>query len=82
MALLEWNKTSDTNAASRTRELQETMKRMTNEGGIRDWGQWNNLKRQLDLAYKKEELFWSQKARIQWLSEGNKNSKFFHANVI
>ena len=37
------------------------------------------LQQKLDEMYAEEEAFWRQRSRIQWLHEGDKNSKFFHA---
>ncbi|XP_071918969.1 uncharacterized protein [Coffea arabica] len=44
-------------------------------------GRLSALKRQLTEAYKKEEAYWGQKARVQWLKERDRNTKYFHTVV-
>lgn len=57
----------------------ETMKEL---GGNRDWEKLAELKLNLEQAYKEEEVFWSQKARVHWLQEGDKNTQIFHATTV
>lgn len=39
------------------------------------------LKTQLDTILKQEEMLWKQRARVQWLLDGDCNTKFFHIRV-
>jgi hypothetical protein len=42
----------------------------------------SELKRKLEERHKQEEILWRQKSWVQWLNEGEKNTKFFHRSMI
>ena len=37
---------------------------------------------QLEARENQESLYWKQKARVKWMKEGERSTKFFHNSVI
>lgn len=40
------------------------------------------LMAELDQILEQEEQYWRQKARYQWITQGERNTRFFHASVV
>ena len=41
----------------------------------------NSLRREINNLLDDEELYWGQRSKAHWLREGDKNTKFFHAQA-
>ncbi|XP_071921851.1 uncharacterized protein [Coffea arabica] len=81
VALLKWKNNFTGNSLLKINQVKQQIKEIkeSKESGVKD--KISELKIQLKEAYTEEEQFWAQKARIDWLREGDKNTKFFHACV-
>lgn len=41
----------------------------------------NRVRREINDFLDDEEIYWGQRAKAHWLKEGDKNTKFFHAQA-
>ncbi|GER37118.1 RNA-directed DNA polymerase (reversetranscriptase)-related family protein [Striga asiatica] len=51
-------------------------------GFRKEQDEWISRKKELKIEHKKEAEYWSQKARLNWLQEGDTNSKYFHSVTL
>ncbi|XP_071902842.1 uncharacterized protein [Coffea arabica] len=81
IALLKWENQFQTNSRQKVEHIKNQLSELRQSHGGTRKGRIASLKIQLKDAYKEEEQHWHQKSRIQWLKEGDKNTKYFHALV-
>ena len=77
--LLKWRNKFQGNSRRRIEDLKHQLEELR-KGAYQDKRERSlDLKNQLKKAYEDEKVYWSQKARVSWLREGDRNTQYFHA---
>jgi hypothetical protein len=77
--LTKWDRDVYRSSQQRLHQLGEDLRCMEERNHSDDTQvQMNKTRAELNELLKREEIMWRQRSRVQWLQEGNHNTKYFH----
>ena len=61
------------------KEMQDSLSVLTKEDTSgQNRAEINRIRKEINILLDDEELWWQQRSRVQWLGEGDRNTKYFH----
>ena len=77
--LAKWGSSVFKQIPKKIQEKKESLgELLRNDTTLQNEAEINELRKEINLLLDDEEVWWQQRSRVQWLGEGNRNTKYFH----
>lgn len=76
---MKWDKEVFRSSQQKIHQLGEALRRLEDRAmGEENHHEMKKLRAEMNELLEREEIMWYQRSRVQWLKEGNRNTKVFH----